>query len=160
MSIQYIEPFVDATTHVFEDFFNEQPVPGKPFLFHREENHRWDLSALIGIGGDSRGVVAIMMTGTLAVNLTSILTGTKTTEVTDDVIDAIGEIVNIVAGNAKKGLEQYVLTISLPSIISGPVHNIAWPSNIPIIGIPCETSHGEFILAVGLENIILKPGAL
>ncbi|AFG37913.1 chemotaxis protein CheX [Spirochaeta africana] len=154
MSIQYIQPFVEAALRVFEDFFGEAPLPGKPYLFHRDEHHRWDLSALIGIGGESRGVVAVMMTGELAVNLTNILTGGQSTEVTDDAADAIGEVVNIIAGNAKKGLEEYVLTISLPSIICGSVHNISWPSNIPIIAVPCETSHGEFVLAVGLEDII------
>lgn len=159
MSIKYIEPFVDATTRVFEDFFGELPKPGKPYLFHRDEQHSWDLSALIGIGGDSRGVVAILMTGELAINLTNKLTGGSSTEITDDAIDAIGEVVNIIAGNAKKGLEQYILTISLPSIICGPVHNISWPSSIPIIGIPCETSLGEFVLAVGLENIIQNFGS-
>lgn len=160
MSIEYIEPFVNAATRVFQDFFGETPRPGKPYLFHREEHHSWDLSALIGIGGDSRGVVAIMMSGDLAVNLTNVLTGVESTEVTDDAIDAIGEVVNIIAGNAKKDLEQYVLTISLPSIVCGQVHNISWPSNIPIIAIPCETSHGTFVLAVGLENIIQTSGAV
>lgn len=159
MSIKYIEPFVEATIRVFEDFFQETPIPGKPYLFHRDEHQNWDLSALIGIGGDSRGVVAIMLTGNLAINLTNTLTGTQSTEITDDAVDAIGEVVNIIAGNAKKGLEQYILTISLPSIICGSVHNISWPSNIPIIAVPCRTSHGEFVLAVGLENIISNPEA-
>lgn len=160
MSIRYIEPFVEAALRVFEEFFQETPKPGKPYLFQRDEHRSWDLSALIGIGGDSRGVVAILMTSDLAANLTSVLTGSPTTAADEDAIDAIGEVVNIIAGNAKKGLEQYVLTISLPSIVRGSVHNICWPSKIPIIGVPCETRFGEFLLAVGLENIIQGPGSI
>ncbi|THB67203.1 MAG: hypothetical protein D6B26_01855 [Spirochaetaceae bacterium] len=40
----------------------------------------------------------------------------STGSISDDAADAIGEVVNIIAGNAKKGLEQYVLTISLPAL--------------------------------------------
>jgi chemotaxis protein CheX len=76
------------------------------------------------------------------------------TENDEDVLDTIGELVNIIAGNAKKGLEQYRLVISLPTIVSGEGHQVAWPAAIPIVGIPFALSAGKFMLAVGLENII------
>ena len=154
MSIKYIEPFVQAAQNVFHDFFGEEPVPLKPFLLRRDEEKAWELSGIIGIGGDSKGVVVVSLSARTAQRLTSRLVGREITENNDDVMDTIGEVVNIIAGNAKKGLEQYRLMISLPSIVSGSDHQVAWPAGIPIVGIPFSLSEGDFMLAVGLENII------
>jgi chemotaxis protein CheX len=154
MSIKYIEPFVLAAQNVFRDFFSEEPTPLKPYLIKREEEKTWELSGIIGIGGDSKGVVVVSLESAVAQRLTSRLVGHMITSNDDDVMDTIGELVNIIAGNAKKGLEQYRLSISLPSIVSGHDHQVAWPAGIPIVGIPFALSDGQFMLAVGLENII------
>lgn len=150
-----IMPFVEATETVFLDFFNEKPKLHNPYLIKRTETFDWDISGVIGIAGQTRGVVVISFSDSLACSLTSRLIGSETNKINDDVIDTIGEVVNIIAGNAKKGFESYRLMISLPSIIKGNSHSIAWPGkDVPIIGIPFSINEGEFILAVGLENII------
>lgn len=155
MDTKYIEPFIEATIKIFQEFYNETPEVKNPFLFDKEENLNWDLSAVIGIAGETKGVIAISFPKELAVELTKILVGYDVEDIDDDVIDSTGEVVNIIAGNAKQGLEQYRLVISLPSIVKGVNHKIAWPSNsIPIITIPFSISLGTFHVSVGLENII------
>ena len=155
MDIKYINPFINATTNVFEDFFRLTPAVQKPYIVKNGEDHEWDVSAIIGIAGEARGAVVISFTEILAALLTSRLINKPISDINDDVIDTIGEVVNIIAGNAKRGLEEYRLMISLPSIIKGRNHQIAWPvRNLPIVGIPFKTSEGPFNLSVGLENII------
>lgn len=156
MDTKYIEPFIEATVNIFKEFYNEEPIFKSPFLFDREEDLGWDLSAVIGIAGETKGVITISFPKALIIKLTERLVGYEIAELDDDVIDSTGEVVNIIAGNAKKGLEQFRLVISLPSIVQGKGHKIAWPSqsNMPIISIPFETSMGVFHLSVGLENII------
>lgn len=153
MDIMHIEPFLEATVGVFRDLFGEEPECLNPYLLGRADKHEWEMSGIIGIAGDSKGVIVVSFARSLAKSLTAILTGAA--EVSeDDMIDAVGEIVNIVAGNAKKGLEQYRLNISLPTIVSGKDHAIAWPADTPIVGIPFKLSNGKFHLAVGLQDII------
>ena len=155
MDVKYIYPFIDATKNVFKDFFKIEPEALTPYLLNRSDNHDWEISAFIGIAGESRGAVALSFTDSLAIYLTEVLTGVKTGDSYDDVNDTIGEVVNIIAGNAKKGLENYRLSISLPSIIRGKNHKVVWPGkNIPIIGISFRTERGDFGLSIGLENII------
>lgn len=155
MDTKYIEPFVEATINVFNDFFKETPRMSNPYLISSQQDHQWDISAVIGIAGESRGAVAISFTEGVAKELTSILVGRKIDVINEDVIDSAGEVVNIIAGNAKKGLEEYRLVISLPSIVSGLNHKIAWPSKtMPIICIPFTLPQGNFHVSVGLENII------
>jgi len=152
---KYLDPFIDATKGVFKEFFSIDPQLKTPYLVDRNKPYQWDLSAVIGIGGDSRGVVVISFTEEIARDLTSRLSDLNGQPTEDDVVDNIGEVVNIIAGNAKKGLEEYRLVISLPSIIRGTSHEFSWPGkHAAIVGIPFELPQGDFLLAVGLEDII------
>jgi len=155
MDTKYIEPFVEATINIFKEFYNETPEMRTPFIFNKDENMGWDLSAVIGIAGETKGVITLGFPKELIIKLTERLVGYPIGSIDDDVIDSTGEVVNIIAGNAKKGLEEFRLVISLPSIVQGENHQISWPSNsMPIIIIPFVISLGTFHLSVGLENII------
>lgn len=156
MNSKYIKPFIEATQNVFENFFNIRPEPGKPFILDETGSAVGDISAVIGIGGESRGAVVISMGEDMACQLSSIVTASSISEYDENVVDTVGEVVNIIAGNAKQGLEDYRLVISLPSVIRGKEHQIAWPGkNCPIIAIPFEIPAGKMQLAVGLENILV-----
>lgn len=155
MNIRYITPFIEAVSGAFDQLFELQPRALTPYLATKEEILDWDISGIIGIAGEARGLVVLSFPADLAQDLTSLLTGSTKSTMDDDVIDTVGEVVNIIAGNAKKGLEEFRLLISLPTIVQGPHHQVTWPSGpIPIISIPFSTSRGHFGLSVGLENII------
>lgn len=155
MNIRYINPFIEAVEGAFNQLFQLQPKALTPYLVKKEEILDWDISGIIGIAGEARGLVVLSFPAALAQELTSILTGQPQPKLTEDVTDTVGELVNIIAGNAKKGMEEFRLLISLPSIVQGHNHQVTWPSGpIPIITIPFSTTRGHFSLSVGLENII------
>lgn len=156
MNVKYIHPFIEATANCFHELFGFKPEVGNPYLIKKDDPHDWEISGVIGIAGQARGVVVLSFEAVLARKLASQLTGKTKASIDEDVIDTVGEIVNIIAGNAKKGLEEFKLMISLPSIVQGQKHQVGWPTNsIPIIGVPFSTPEGDFNLAVGLENIII-----
>ncbi|MCL2791837.1 MAG: chemotaxis protein CheX [Spirochaetaceae bacterium] len=155
MKKEYIMPFVEATQNVFQDFFGVTPELDTPYIVKKEETSNWDISGIIGIAGESKGVIVLSINEQLVTALTSRLVGRKITTLDDDVIDTIGEITNIIAGNSKKGFEEYRLKISLPSIIRGREHTVFWPKqDIPILSIPFSVPEGKFMLFVGLEKKI------
>ena len=155
MNSKYITPFIDSTINTFKELFREEITVKKPFYMDRNEIYDWDITAIIGIAGDAKGAVLLSFKKDVAIFLTSKLIVKKLNEITDEVIDTLGELVNIISGNAKKGLEEYRLMISLPSIIKGANHEVVFPAkNLPIIVIPFEMSRGKFHLSVCLENII------
>jgi chemotaxis protein CheX len=156
MHIEHIEPFIEATVGLFRNMLSMEVEYLTPYLLNRESHHEWEVSGIIGIAGDAKGVVVISFSSNLAAMFTSKLVHREVEADDPDVIDAVGELVNIIAGNAKKGLEQYRLSISLPSIISGLDHRIAWQSEVPIVGIPFKVAGGSFHLSVGLENVIVR----
>lgn len=86
----------------------------------------------------------------VALQMASALLQNELTEVDRDCTDAIGEIANMVAGDAKRRFPKGNTSISVPSIILGQ-HKVAFPKGIPIISIPCETKAGSFSIEVALK---------
>lgn len=155
MNIRYILPFIEAVNGAFTQMFQLQPQALTPYLVRKEEILDWDISGIIGIAGEAKGLVVLSFPAALAMDLASQLTGEPKTALDEDVTDTVAELVNIIAGNAKRGLEEFRLLISLPSIVQGHGHQVTWPTGpVPIVTIPFSTLRGHFSLSVGLENII------
>ncbi|MHC6203538.1 chemotaxis protein CheX [Breznakiellaceae bacterium SP9] len=151
----YIEPFIEACTCVFESFLGCEVIPESPYPFDKNAKHEWDISGVIGVTGDARGTMVISMKKDLAFKLAGKLTGKTYTQLNDDVADTIGEIVNIISGNAKRGLEKmFRLFISLPIIVRGKGHSIAWATGqTNILSIPFTIfENDQFTLSITLEK--------
>jgi chemotaxis protein CheX len=153
---QYIQPFIDVTKNTFKEFIGAELNVGRPYFQQKESANEWDLSAVIGLSGEARGAVVIGMKAPLAIKITDMLTSTKHSSIDDEVVDAVGEIVNIIAGNVKRELEEaFRLVISLPTIVEGKGHQVKWPHNqARIICIPFTIFETEtFVLSVAIEAL-------
>jgi len=153
---KYIQPFIDVSKSVFKGLLQIELEEDRPYFSDSESISEWDISGIIGLSGEARGAVTISMKTKLALRLTSILTAKEHTQSDDDMVDAVGEIINIIAGNVKQNLEQmFKLVISLPTVIEGNGHNIKWPHNRNrTICIPFKLrgESGEFCLSVALDS--------
>lgn len=153
---QYIQPFIKVCKNVFHEFLNLELEAKLPYFMDKEATLAWDVSGVIGLTGEARGAVVISMKQDLATRLTSILTNTEHKDLDADVVDAVGEIINIIAGNVKQELEEaFRLVISLPTIVKGKEHSIAWPEGqARVICIPFTISAVDsFTLSVALESV-------
>jgi len=152
---QYIQPFIKTCTSVFHDFVNLEPEAKMPYFLEKDKTEDWDVSAVIGLTGEARGAVVISMKQDFAIKLTSVLTGNTYKTMDSEVIDAIGELVNIIAGNVKQELEDtFRLIISLPTIITGKEHRVNWPEGqARVICIPFSVGADSFNLSVALEAV-------
>ena len=117
-----------------------------PYFVGKEAFLDWDLSALIALSGEVKGLVAISMKNPTASKITAKLTGLEDFS-SDDMADAVGEIVNIIAGNVKKNLEEmFKIIISLPKVIKGMAHMVAIPDDrIRLLCIPFTIYENEVI---------------
>lgn len=153
---QYIQPFIKVCESVFREFCKTEVKAGRVYFMARDtEKTDWDISGIIGLSGQASGAVAISMRDSIAFEITRTLTGTEHTSFDEDVIDAVGEIINIITGNVKKEFEQSLKTrISLPSIVRGKGHSIVWPSErTRIICIPFLIfSEQEICLSIAVDQ--------
>ncbi|MDR2731044.1 MAG: chemotaxis protein CheX [Treponema sp.] len=150
----YIEPFVEVTISTFREFVGCEVLARNPHFMDPEKEFEWDISAVIGLSGAVRGAVIISMKSDLAIKLTDLLTGVEHDDIDADVVDAVGEINNIIAGNIKpKVPDGDKIVISIPTIIKGKEHSIAWPSKqTRILCIPHKVFENDlFHLLVAIE---------
>ncbi len=152
MKVEYINPFIKATVNTFKGFLGAELKAGKPYLFDKGNNDiRYDISGIIGLAGDVRGSVVISFPKLVALKVVSDFLSQEIKIFGDDVIDTIGELINIITGNAKKDLENYRIMISLPSIIKGPNHQINWMQGVPVITIPFKSKYGPVYLFLSMK---------
>jgi chemotaxis protein CheX len=153
---QYIQPFISVCETVFHDFCQTKVKADRVFFAEKDKYEtNWDISGIIGLSGEVSGTVAISLRDITAFRVTNVLTGTKHTSFDDDVTDAIGEIINIIAGNVKKHFEEEMrVKISLPSIVKGKAHSIVWPSEkTRIICIPFSIfENQEICLSIAVDG--------
>ncbi len=149
MNVKVINPFLSSSIAMFQTMFRIEAVPGAPYLMHKETAHRWEISGIIGVTGDYKGIVAIRLSRLLADKMLqrSGIVLNSDDEREDTLYGMIGELVNIVAGNASSQLGNNV-DISPPVVVYGQNHNVAWPRTIPVIAIPFNTPLGPLEIAV------------
>jgi chemotaxis protein CheX len=124
----YIKPFVNATLNTFKTFVGFDLVVGNPHFSGRTRSFQQDIAAIIGFSGEIRGAVVLAMKKSMIIKLADILAGLPHSEIDDDAVDVIGEIVNIIAGNIKRevpGGEK--IEISLPTVVKGSGTSFSWP---------------------------------
>lgn len=146
MDANIINPFLTAAIEVYKDMFGILANPGVPFLLEEEGKHRWDISGLLGVTGDYSGIMCFRLHKILADKLlvkSGIETKTEK-ERQETVYEMIGEITNIISGNAASHIFHANIKISPPAVIMGENHKIAWPKTMPVIGIPFSTFSGPF----------------
>jgi chemotaxis protein CheX len=151
---QYIKPFVEVAVNTFSSFVNCEVEPRHPFFLSPDKVIGSDISGIIGISGLIRGSVVLSMYKNIAIKTTGMLVGSEPAELDGDVTDAIGEIVNIIAGNIKAKIpDGEKIVISLPAVIKGADHSIAWPSKQGrILCIPFKIfEDGVFQLLVSMD---------
>lgn len=157
MNAEIVNPFLTATINVFNRMFKVDVTPGIPHLVEAFGHHRWNVSGVISFLGSHTGIVVIRLPQMLADKLLS-KSGLKieTEKQREHLVnEMVGEITNIIAGNATGPLTQrgLDLDISPPIVIQGKNHRIHWPNHAPIIGIPFTTSIGPFAVDVSMKGI-------
>ncbi len=77
--------------------------------------------SLIGLAGTWVGTGSISCSAGLACTLASRLMLTDYDAVTDDVLDAVAEVTNMIIGNVKTALEEHLgpMGLSIPTVIHG-----------------------------------------
>ena len=151
MDVKYVNPFITATIYMFDTMLKMKVVPGKPVL-KQEPFPSFDVSGIIGLSGSAQGAIVISFPKVMALKVVSALIGVELKVVGPDMTDGIGELANIIAGNAKQNLEGLNLSISLPNVIVGKDHVVASQSSTPTIIVPFTCAMGSFAMEVSLKT--------
>jgi chemotaxis protein CheX len=158
MQVELINPFLTAASDVFRTMLNCELTRGALSL-KSTNTPEYEVSGLIGLSGKCQGMVVFSLGRDTALRATEVMLGQRPDSLNADVVDTVGELANMIAGAAKARLEQYELSISLPSVICGKHHSISFPSNSKPIVLPFQSKIGPVCIEVGLADLEQKKPA-
>jgi chemotaxis protein CheX len=143
---RYINPFIEAVDNVFTMMLGLQPK--------REQLNIGDgsgdtqvITSLIGISGQISGVVALRFPPPTAMAIASHMLGAPADSVNGEVIDAISELVNMVAGSAKAKFNiDPPLQLGLPTVVEGTGYKLKYPSRSIWLEVLFSSPIGRFAM--------------
>lgn len=152
MDAKLINPFIHATTNVLDTMAFISCRAGKPYL-KKDDIAKGDVTGVIGLTGDTNGTIAVTFDEGSILKIVSNMFGEEMKELNHEIADAVGELVNMISGQARRELEEIgrVFDAAIPSVISGKDHCIIHYTDGPKIAIPFTTDHGSFTIEVCLD---------
>lgn len=153
MDVMYVNAFIKAIENVFAMMVQTDVIVNEPVLKVTTEP-RHDVSGIIAVSGDVVGIIVLSFPVEVAERVASLFTCAPMTINEPDFADAIGELVNMISGNAKAGFDGKKCQISCPTVIIGKNHQVFRQRDLPTLELPCSCNCGQFILEVSIkENV-------
>jgi len=152
MKAEYVNPFVQASFSVLETVLGARPTKGQmsaqPSTFVSEQ-----CNVIYGVTGQVQGQVIYGMSLTTADNIASAMLGSTIKEFDALAASAIGELGNMISGNAMQFLSEagWVCDITPPTLMRGTNVEISTIS-IPAILIPLALEQGQLLVTIGLQG--------
>jgi chemotaxis protein CheX len=137
--------FIKATTAILSTMASIAAAPGKPFVKKTQEA-TGDISAIIGVTGPKSGTISVSFSTDSATALVVGMLGEDVEDLDQDMQDAVGEVANMISGQARASLAEagLVLQGSTPSVVVGKGHHIHHMTKAVVMAIPFTTEGGGF----------------
>jgi chemotaxis protein CheX len=144
---------IDATVEIFTTMLMMDIIAGEP-IKREKIPFASSITGMIGLAGLYKGVLAVHTPEKVAMNITSNFLGMDVEEINEDVLDAIGELTNMLGGSVKSILSDTGkdIELSIPSTISGEKYNFQIRENADLLVIPFKVDDGQqFLVELQLE---------
>jgi len=151
MQAEYINPFIESVSEVFENMLACKVSMGSAGIADPNSENP-DVIGIIGLSGDTKGTVVMRLPVTTALKAVGRMVDDNFRSVDSSVIDGVGELVNIIAGNAKRKLGGK-LSLSLPSVMRGDLCRLNNLKNVVWLELPFSSELGDFSVAVNLQPL-------
>lgn len=134
MKPELMRPFVEGTVEVFDSMLQIRLRENEVEVKNISEG-TFDYSAVIGLTGSAAGSFVLSTPRETARRIVGRLLGGAEDVAEQDIVDGLGEVINIAAGQACRKLGQGGIEgiyLSLPAVVIGR-HRVVWPSR----DLPC-----------------------
>lgn len=144
MDVAYINPFLESIDSVFQMMLSTQPKRAA-LKIGKGGGETNEVTSLVGISGEVSGVVVLRFPFPTALELASRMLGSPLKEMNSAVIDAVSELVNMVAGSAKAKFQcDPPLELGLPTVVEGSGYRLKYPTKSAWLEIPFDSDAGKF----------------
>lgn len=152
MDVKLINPFINATTNVLGTMAFVKCKAGIPYL-KKDDIATGDVTGIIGLTGYTNGTIAVTFDEGSILKIVSNMFGEEILSLNHETSDAVGELVNMISGQARRELEELgrIFNAAIPTVVSGKGHSIKHYTNGPKIAIPFSTEGGNFTIEVCID---------
>lgn len=151
MKHDYAKAFVHATTDVFSTMLCT-PVRRSGVALTSGMHPAHDVAGVVGLTGKKKSTVALSMPRETAIKAAECLLQESVGEFNQDVIDAVGELANMIAGAAKAQLEGYKLSLGLPKVIVDKSAQLDFPSDSTPYSMAFDSGIGPVAVEIGVPD--------
>lgn len=153
MDVQNINAFTQVIVNTFETAVNAAPYRSGNFeKAEGDIRNSDDLMAIITFSGTLTGAVVLTFPDATAKKVYSALMFEEVTSLTNEVIEAFTEILNMVIGNAKAALPAQKLNFDEPMVATGKKVKFENSDNLSWLLVPMEFKDwGSFKLYIGAK---------
>jgi chemotaxis protein CheX len=152
MRAEHVNPFIKAVQLVFETMLGTKVTVSKPEL-KADDKLTNDVTGIIGLSGEVVGSAALSFPLETAKKAVEAFSGSKLTETDDLFSDAVGELANMVTGNAKKDLDDSNIYISVHTVVIGKNHRLGHHQLGPWVVLRCQSNLGPFTIEICVVEV-------
>jgi len=155
MKVEYIQPFILATRKVLSTMAFMESKPKKPYLKSADQYESYgDISAVIELDGESKGSIGISFSKDCILKIAFQMLGEEYQQITDEISDMVGELVNMISGDARRELVKlgFNFTAGIPVMVKGSKHQIKHFVQERAIVIPFQTVSGDFFIETCFDS--------
>ncbi|MBD3169760.1 MAG: chemotaxis protein CheX [candidate division Zixibacteria bacterium] len=154
MKAEHINPFINSVSEVFKSMLNCDVKVGKVEISEPKDcDEEQYIIGMIGMSGTARGVISMKFPEETAKKAVGKFVGLEFETVDSEVIDGIGELINIVAGNAKTKFQGHSISLSLPTVVKGSVYKLKNLGKLVWLSVPFSSEVGSFSIEVSFKPV-------
>lgn len=148
-----VAAFSDAAKGTFKDMFGLVASEAGASEIGSSDDHGWDITGLVGLAGQAQGIVALRLTQAMLSSLlesSGVAPGKEERRQLEGGL--VGEMINIISGQAITALRDINIDIAPPVIVRGPNHKIGWPNIAPVLSLSYKLPSGAFELDLCIKH--------
>ncbi|MGF7185853.1 chemotaxis protein CheX [Desulfitispora alkaliphila] len=152
MKVEYVNPFFKATNEVFNLMLSVETEKGELSVVEDMVSSK-EANVVLGVTGDLRGNILFSFPKEMALEMVKIMSGMEMNEIDSFVSSALGEVANIIGGNAITNLSEnnYTCDIVPPQIFVGQYKSLSMASGKALL-VPLKTDIGQLDLHIFLKE--------
>lgn len=149
VDVRVINAIIGATLKVLGQFQMNEIKMGTPEVKNPKDPMAGVISSVLDIVSKNfKGQLSISFDKGSFLELVSSMLCEEQTDINAENQDAVGEINNIIYGNAKPDLAQFGVAMSIPKVIQGAQQVLPCPEGSAAMRVPFKTTKGCFYIEV------------
>lgn len=144
-----VNPFIEGTLYILDTTASVKAAPGLCYV-KTDTIALGDISAVLSITGDVTGSACLSFTEKSILGIVSAMFGESMTRMDEEIIDAVGEIGNMVSGHVTTKMTEMgkSVGVKLLEVKTGRGQNMSHAGRVLVL--PFKTTKGDLFIEVCL----------